>query len=911
MKRALLLIIFGVLGFAGLNAQVTLEDFEAGASLNWEAVDGTYDGVVENPEVEGLNTSMNCGSYTKSGTNSFSLFRAVLDDPLDLSTNNEFSIQVYAGAATQILLKLEGDGEAIEATQNIATPNVWRTYTFDFSGASAFTTINTIILFFDPGVEESMDTYLFDNLTVSPAGPCAGTVEDPTIIDDFECQRNASYAVPGFDDLRVIANPDQSGINTSPTVGEYTDREGGFHAFVINYANPIDLSVNNNYCIKVWAPVTGNLLFKLEGGASPAFETPVAIEETETWVEVCADFSSQAAANHTRYVLFFNAGVADADGDIYYIDDLTRTPLPAPEALEDFENGANLSWEPLNNDNTLHGTFNGVIANPDPADPNTSDNIGSYTRGSSNFSTLTALLPNGIDLSGNSQINMDVWVPDGVTEVLMQLQSPTQGTQGITANVPATMSWQTLNFSFEDFDNVTDFERINLLFAPNTATSGTFFFDNVAQGQVTVDACAGVEPDLTVLDDFECQRNVPITCCDVTVTAIDNPDITPANNSLTVGEAVDPPGSFNALVFNNTDAFDLTTNNQIAAKIWSPIDGQILFKLEGGTIGDQEIFVDIPATNEWVQYEVDFSAVADGGFTRLVLFFGAGVDNMANVTYFIDDIELRRAPFRNDCISNFEEPETTVDGWRYFANGDFEGNAFIISDNPNVSAENPSNKVGTFEEAGAMTGTPAEFAGAFSDIPAPIELNSENRVLRVKMLMDVAGSVVFKLEAGIDGAPNTGDLFADYTTPGEWQELSYDLSMTAGGEMIPDGSRYGRLTIIPNFGVIPDDDLTHYFDDITIGTGSCQTTSIFNPVEVDELSIFPNPVDGLLTIQDNETAVTFRVQNMLGQSVQTMRTNIPQPRVDMEMYDLPKGMYVLTAHDANGGLVAKTTFVKR
>ncbi|MEL6392434.1 MAG: T9SS type A sorting domain-containing protein, partial [Bacteroidota bacterium] len=905
-----LLIMFGILGLAGLNAQVTLEDFESGASLTWEALDGTYDGVVENPDVEGLNASANCGSYTKSGTNSFSLFRAVLAEPLDLSTNNEFSIQVYAGAATQILLKLEGDGEAIEATQNIATPNVWRTYTFDFSDAASFTTLNTIILFFDPGVEESMDTYLFDNLVASPAGPCAGTVEDVTIIDDFECQRNASYGVPGFDDLMVIPNPDQSGINTSPTVGEYTDREGGFHAFVINYPGDIDLSTNNFYCIKVWAPVAGDLLFKLEGGGSPAFETPVAITETETWVEACVDFSSQAAASHTRYVLFFNAGVADADGDIYYIDDLTRTPVPTPEALEDFEDGASLSWEPLNNDNTLHGTFNGVITNPDQSDPNTSPNIGSYSRGSSNFSTLTALLPNGIDLSGNSQINMDVWVPDGVTEVLMQLQSPTQGTQGVTVDVPATMSWQTLNFSFEDFDNVTDFERINLLFAPQTMTSGTFFFDNVAQGQVTVDACEGVETVATIFDDFECQRNVPITCCDVTVTPIDNPDITPANNSLTVGEVVDPPGSFNALVYNVNEVIDLSVNSQIAAKIWSPIDGQILFKLEGGD-GVEEIFVDIPATNEWVQYEVDFSAAANEGHTRLVLFFGAGVENMENVTYFLDDVELRREPFRNDCISDFETSETTVDTWRYFANGDFEGNAFIISDNPNVSAENPSARVGTFEEAGAMSGGPAEFAGAFADLPAPIELNSDNRTLRVKMLMDVAGSVVFKLEAGIDGSPNSGDLFADYTTPGEWQELTYDLNTTAGGDPIPDGSRYGRLTIIPNFGIVPDDDLTHYFDDITIGSGNCQTTSIFNPVEVAELSIFPNPTKGLLTIQNNESAVTFRVQNLLGQSVQTLTTNIVQPRVDLQLYDLPKGMYVLTAHGENGQLIAKTTFVKR
>ncbi|MEL6140893.1 MAG: hypothetical protein AAFU67_04680, partial [Bacteroidota bacterium] len=309
MKRGIqFTFLLLVLLASSLTAQVVLEDFEGGtADLPWEALNGTYDGVVDNPDTDGLNSSASAGSYTKSGEHAFSLFLADLDAPLDLSTNNKFSIQIYAGAATQILLKLEGDGEAIEATKNIASTNVWRTYTFDFSAAADFTTIDRVILFFDPGVETSADTYLFDNLIVLPADECAGTVPDPTIIDDFECQRNATYGLPGFDDIVAIDNPDPSGINTSSRVGEYTDRAGAFHAMVIDYNGTIDLSTNNYICLKVWAPVAGDVLFKLEGGISPPIEDRVTITETETWVEACMDFSSQSAANHGQITLFFNA----------------------------------------------------------------------------------------------------------------------------------------------------------------------------------------------------------------------------------------------------------------------------------------------------------------------------------------------------------------------------------------------------------------------------------------------------------------------------------------------------------------------------------------------------------------------------------------------------------------------------
>lgn len=895
-----LLFLFAMLCFGNLSAQVVLEDFEGGvADLSWEAFEGVYDGAVMNTADTLLNTSEWCGQYTKAGDRAFSFFRAQVTEALDLSTNNQFSIQINAGAATQLLLKLEGGGNAIEQTVNIATANVWRTYTFDFSAAAGFTGLTDIILFFDPGVETSADTYLFDNIIASPAGACAGTVVDPTILDDFECQRNASYAVPGFDDISAIANPDASGINTSASVGRYTDQEGGFHALVIGYNSAIDLSANNQVCMKVWAPVTGNLLFKLEGGVSPAFETGVPVEETETWVEICADFSSQSNANHTRLVFFLNAG-EDGSGDIYYLDDITITPPPPPSALENFEDGANLSWMPLNGDNALHGTFDGPIANPDATGINESPNIGSYTRGTSMFSTLTAVLPDGIDLSGSPQLNLDVWAPAGATKVTLQLRSAIEGAKAAEADITATESWQTLSFNFEAFEDVTDFEAINILFDAETAGTGLYYFDNLVQGKSTVDACAGVEVIEDIVDDFECQRNANYTCCGDIVMPVNNPDISAGNPSDKVGEFIDPPGAFNALVIEYSEAIDLSLKNIFSMKAWAPVAGQILFKLEGGTAANVEVFVDIPSTSEWVDYNVDLSEFDGGGFTKLVLFFGAGTDNAENNTYYMDDLRWNRAPFVSSCVSSFDADDFTLLGWRYFANGALEGNAFMVADNPVTDAVNSSAMVGVFEEAN--DGEP--FAGSFADPEAPIALPNDNKVVTMKVLMDVAGQVVLKLEQGEDGAPQSGDVFADYTTPGAWQELSFNMSV------LPDDARYGRITIIPNFGVVPTENLTHYFDDISVGGGSCTTTGLFNPVRVNDLRVFPNPVVGQVTIDNIDGATNFQLTNMMGQRVKQLQVQGAQTQVQWTLDGVPKGTYVLTAHTSNGVVVSRSVIIK-
>ncbi|HHM21291.1 MAG TPA: T9SS type A sorting domain-containing protein [Bacteroidetes bacterium] len=901
MKKFLLTLVWPLLFFSTAFSQIVYEDFE-GTPLEWNPFgDGVFNGVIDNPDPNFVNNSAKAGSYTKSDMHAYSLLIAILPNPMDLSVMNQFSIDIYSPVATQVLLKLEGDGEAIEATKNIANTNVWQRYTFDFSAAANFTTITKIIVFFDPGVENSGDTYLFDNIIANPAGPCAGTLPDPLLIDDYECQRNATYG-SGWDILTPVPNPDPTGINTSPTVGQYEDPTDEWSALVIDYHNPLDLSVNNHIKAKIWAPKTGQVLFKLEGGISPPAEIFMDVVQTNTWVEYSADFSTQANADHKRIAIFFNAGVLAEPNDIYYIDDISFAQGTPANALEDFENGANLPWQPLNGDMLNHGTFDGVIANPDPSAINDSPNAGRYTKGDAAFSTLTSFLPNGLDLSSKPQLNLQVRAPGGSQNVTLQLVSATQGNKEVTRDLPAVMEWTQLEFNFEEFSSITDFERINILFDPGVAAPGTsYMFDNLEQGATTVDPCEGVLPVPTILDDYECQRNVAYGAGADRLSVENNPDVSPENPSASAGQYQDPLDEWSALGFESGGSWDLTVFNQFSIKIWSPLAVPLLFKLEGGTSPAVEIWTEVTQPEKWVDYTVDFSDHAGEDHARIVVFFNAGQLPAQEDLYYIDDVQWKRINY-SGCVNDNETFNSTIANFQYFANGHIEAedNKLKIVDNPNPSGINDSEKVGQFTKANDG----AVFAGAFAALGAPIEFG-DNKTMRAKVLMDHIGNFAMKVEASATGADPI-EIAVPNTLTNEWEELTFDFSAA------PDNAQYQTLTIFFDLGMDPaTDDVTSYFDDFVIGNGSCPfgPTAVFQPFRVGTFLLSPNPVREVLLIENPGGVVQLKVYDLYGRQVGSLRSDGSSP-ARLSVTDFPQGLYLLAGFDHNGQLVANAKFVR-
>lgn len=880
--------------------QQCIETFEDGPALIWNGFDGDYEGIVENPDPNFVNPSEFVAKYTKSGDHEYSLLLGESDTPFDLSVYNQFKLHLYATAATQVLMKIEGPGFGLEKTVNIAVANAWQEYTFDFSAASNVTAANKIILFFDPGVKTSADVYYFDNICATSQGNCEGVAKDATVIDDFDCNRNATYAT-GWDSLSVVVNPFPGPDNLSTRVGLVRDRAGEgteYYPLVIDYNSPLNLTENNQFSVQVYSFKAGTLLLKIEGGAGPK-EVPFDMVPNQ-WTTYTMDVSDQAGRGHNKFVMFFNAGVNGEDGDIYYIDNITLRPKVA-EFIEDFEDGLSLGWQPFDQNETIHGTFDAPVPNPAPGGVNSTDNVGCYNKGLSPFSTLQAFSLESFDLSSNPQFNLDVLSPASGATVLMQLNSASQGNKEATANITAPGTWETLSFDFSAFEDITDFAELKLIFNPNVVAQGErWCIDNLGQSGTTVDPCVDVVPNINIVDDFECQRNhLAIFYGASDLTVINNPNITVANSSLRVGQYNDPAGQpFAGIGYEFAGAPDLSVFNILQAQIWSANSNiPVLFKLEGGN-PQVEIWDTIRAANEWYRFNVDFSAHQGTNNNKLIIFINAGSDDGG--TYLVDNIRWVRAGI-NGCAIDFETPATTVDNFRYFANGSIEssGYQFRVVNNPTPAGINTSTKVGEFIKAGDG----ASFAGMYADLDAAIDFKGVKSA-KAKVLMDHIGNFAIKLEGdAVNGF--VAELPVPNTKTNEWEELNYNFAT------VPDNSEFKRLTLF--FDLLIDAtgvDVTSYFDDIVFGDGECGTTGlVFKPIPLEKIAIAPNPVRDMLQVDLFENIDLIEIYNMLGVRVASVRTT-NEIKKFIDVSRLTPGMFSMIGFRSDGKAVGMAKFVK-
>ncbi|MDX1911780.1 MAG: T9SS type A sorting domain-containing protein [Saprospiraceae bacterium] len=887
-------------------AQVCYADFE-GPGLNFQGLDGVLTAPEPNPGANSINSSDNCAKYIKSNQHAYSLILADNGTPFDLSVYNQFKMDVFATAPTQVLFKLEGTGGGFEVIKNIAVTGAWQTYTFDFSAQAANTGLSKIVVFFDPGVETSGDTYYFDNVCAVP-NPCPNVTPDPEILDDYECQRRATYA-GDWSFLSVVTNPVPTGDNNSAKVGRFDDPSGPgteWSNMQIDFENPIDLTERNEFSCQVYAPKAGNLLLKIEGGPNPAMEVAFPVTELNKWVTYTVDFSSQIGKGHRKFVIFFNAGVNGEPGDVYYIDNIKLAAPAALPPLEDFQDGIHLGWQALDQNEPIHGVFQGPVNNPAPGGVNTSTQVGCYTKGSSPFSTLQAFSLTNFDLSVYSQFNLDVLSPAGVGgTVTFILNSPTQGNKEAEAEITTPGEWETLSFDFSAFSDITDFAEVRVIFNAGTAAQGQiWYYDNLLQSETTVDPCADVVPVPNIIDDFECQRNytqIFYGASDLQV--VNNPHLTPENGSLKVGQYTDPGGAgteFAGIGIEFPAPPDLSVYNHLSMQVWAPFDNvPFLFKLEGSGQG-VEIFDTLPQGNTWYKFDIDFSGAVGTQHNKLVIFANV-LSPTGGGTYFYDNIRWARANY-SGCIIDHQTAPSTVN-FKYFANGhlEAEGYQFEVVDNPNPTGINTSNRVGKFVKA--SDGAP--FAGMYSDpnLESPIDFRGVKTV-RAKVHMDHIGNFAVKLEGSSTGAP-AFEIPVPNTQVNAWEELTFDFSV------VPDNGEYRRLTLFFDLGIDATGvDVTSYFDDIVIGEGNCSTVGVFSPADVAAMRLMPNPAADYLLVENLDGVTRLEVYDLFGRRVALLNTS-GDTATDLNVSNFPAGMYHLSGFDRNGTLIGKAKFVKK
>jgi len=154
-----------------------------------------------------------------------------------------------------------------------------------------------------------------------PSGVVTSTIQD------FEGTPPAFTVFGNIAGVEVVANPDQTGSNTTANVAQLTKTAGAeVWAGAFFGTSPLDFTNYSKISVKTWSPKVGaQIKLKLENAdASIVHEVDLNSTIANEWEELVYDFSDAPVADYVNVVIFFDFGNA-GDDSVYYYDELGLT----------------------------------------------------------------------------------------------------------------------------------------------------------------------------------------------------------------------------------------------------------------------------------------------------------------------------------------------------------------------------------------------------------------------------------------------------------------------------------------------------------------------------------------------------------------------------------------------------------
>jgi len=337
----------------------------------------------------------------------------------------------------------------------------------------------------------------------------------------------------------------------------------------------------------------------------------------------------------------------------------------------------------------ISGSFIPYFENPDQTGANTSRVAASYTRNAAeafDVIILDAAMADLSDyLSGTKQMSIDVWSPNIGTTVQITLENdviaqpanfPTGRHSVYLATTTVANAWETLTFTFDNRPDATvandNVNRIVLLFAPNTNTGDTYFWDNLNGPELASDPCAGVTPDPTILNDFECYQNTNFVFSHsgVNFRRVLNPDQNGNTSDYVATYTRNSGEEFDVIVGKFDGNLALQPNSSITLDVWdanAPTNIRLSLQADNG---DVILAMDqmTAASSTWQTLTFDPSSVsASTDIRQFVILFDPGVftgnqyyfDNFAVGTIVgVEDLEeinsFKAFPNPSNGITNFQ-----------------------------------------------------------------------------------------------------------------------------------------------------------------------------------------------------------------------------------------------------------------
>jgi len=309
----------------------------------------------------------------------------------------------------------------------------------------------------------------------------------------------------------------------------------------------------------------------------------------------------------------------------------------------------------------ISGTFIPYGENPAPGGSNNSLVVATYSRNPAETFDVIVLDEAMADLTdyrtGTKTMSMDVWSPVAGTTVQITLENsvlalpdnyPTGRHSFYLATTTVAQGWETITFSFVEQPDATvadtDVDRMVLLFAPNTNTSETYFWDNLAGPELANDPCDGAPDVADIFNDFECNQNINFTFSHsgVNFRRVLNPD-TNGNDSEYTATYTRNSGELIDVIVGRFDGnLSIDATNTITMDVWDPTaPTPVLVSLqnEAGEV-ILEMTQNTTASSSWETLTFDPTPVADAtDISRFAILFDPNTETSDQ--YYWDNFRLR------------------------------------------------------------------------------------------------------------------------------------------------------------------------------------------------------------------------------------------------------------------------------
>jgi len=464
--------------------------------------DGGNTTIINNPQVNGINTSAKVGKMVKNAGQVWGGSVITIGSPIDFSANKIFRMKVYSPrAGAKVLLKVENatNGSINFEKESVTTvANAWEDMVFDYSAINISNSYQNIVLIFDLGIMgdgSSNFTFLFDDIRLTNTLPSA-QIKLPVTFDDA----GVNYTVTDFgnnstiDGLDPLNNSNKVKITTKPSgaetwAGTTIGTPAGFAEAIPFKANATQMTM------KVYSPAAGlHIRLKVEdhNNNTKSVETEAITSVANAWETLNFDFSKHAdgtAALNYSYTydkasVFFDFG-NPGNGKVFYWDDVKYlSSNVGPDVLGlplDFESKT-LTY--------LFTDFDGgnvtVVNNPFASGINTSSKVGKMVKNPGQvWGGSWISLAGPIDFSTKKIFKMKVYSPRVGAKVLLKVENQNDGGINFEKEVTTTKAneWEELTFDYSAINTSKSYQKIVLIFDLGTVGDGsanfTFLFDEI------------------------------------------------------------------------------------------------------------------------------------------------------------------------------------------------------------------------------------------------------------------------------------------------------------------------------------------------------------------------------------------------------------------------------------------------